>query len=341
MAERVLRRPGFSRRLDLAPWRRVLVVVLVLLAVAAGSLATGKVPLGREQLLALFEGAHTSVRIIVLELRLPRLVLGALVGGLLALSGWLFQQIMRNALASPDILGVTSGASAAAVSYLAWLAVPLGAWGVPFAAMIGAVGAAGLIYALAWSRGVTPIRLVLTGIGVSAALGAVTTFVLAFSPLTTTLSAYVWLTGSVYGANWHDVGTLTLWAVVLILPLAIKMRFAVLAALDDALATGLGVRVQRQRAMLLALAAAMAGVAIAAGGAFAFVGLIAPHLARRVSRAVGASQAVLSVLWGALLVVSADWIARTVFLPLDLPAGIFVAALGAPFFLWLLLREAR
>ncbi|WP_136065898.1 FecCD family ABC transporter permease [Modicisalibacter radicis] len=341
MTERTLRLPGFSRRLELRPWRRVAILTAVLLLIVVGSMATGKVMLGPGALVAALAGPDTPYGLIVLELRLPRVTLAALVGGALGLAGWLLQQVMRNPLASPDIIGVTSGASAAAVGYLAWLAVPLGMRGLPVAAMAGAVGAALSIYLLAWSRGVTPLRLVLTGIGMATLLGAVTLFILAFSPLTTTLSAYVWLTGSVYGANWNAVGGLALWCALLAAPLVVMMRSVVLAPLDDTLATGLGVRVQRNRATILALAAALAGVAIAWGGAFAFVGLVAPHLARRLSPPPGAAQAVLAVLFGSCLVMLADLVARTLFLPLDLPAGIFVAVLGAPFFLGLLVREVR
>lgn len=271
--------------------------------------------------------------------RLAVAALAALVGSALAVSGLLLQGQVRNPLASPDLLGITSGASAGAVFYLAVLAGSLGPHGLPLAAMLGAGLAALLVYGLAWNHGTSPLRLVLVGVGVSAMLAAATTFLLVFSPLTTTLSAYVWLTGSVYGASWPEVRALGLWWLVLLLPLAALARHAVLAQLDDDLARGLGVRLQRQRAALLALAVALAGVAIAWGGAIAFVGLIAPHIARRLLPAGFAAQALMAALVGALLVMLADLLGRTLFLPLDLPAGIFVAALGAPFFLYLLIRQ--
>lgn len=341
MTERSLRLGRFSRRWSPTPWWRVAALVLVMASVMALSLALGRVMLGPEALLEALRQPGTPAGLIVRELRLPRALMAALIGAALGVAGWLLQQVMRNPLAAPDIIGVTSGASAAAVSYLAWLAAPLGMAGLPVAAMLGAMGAALAVYALAWSHGVTPLRLVLTGIGMAAALGAVTTMVLAISPLTTTLSAYVWLTGSVYGAGWSDVTGLALWCAALLVPLAALMRTVVLAPLDDALATGLGLAVQRHRAGLLALSAALAGVAVAWGGAFVFVGLVAPHLAQRLSRFPGTAQMVLALLFGALLVMLADLVARTLFLPLDLPAGIFVAALGAPFFLALLIREVR
>lgn len=339
-AEIVWRLGRFSRRLAPATLGRLAVAALVALAALLLCLCLGKVWLTPNQVLAAFaDDAHGGLGFIVTQLRLPRALLAALVGSALAVSGLLLQGQVRNPLASPDLLGITSGASAGAVCYLAFLAGSLGPHGLPLAAMLGAGLAALLVYGLAWNHGASPLRLVLVGVGVSTMLAAATTFLLVFSPLTTTLSAYVWLTGSVYGASWPEVRALGLWWLALLLPLAVLARHAVLAQLDDDLARGLGVRLQRQRAALLALAVALAGVAIAWGGAIAFVGLIAPHIARRLLASGFAGQALLAALVGALLVMLADLLGRTLFLPLDLPAGIFVAALGAPFFLYLLIRQ--
>ncbi|MBA1259971.1 FecCD family ABC transporter permease [Pseudomonas oryzihabitans] len=339
-AEIVWRLGRFSRRLAPATLGRLAVAALVALAALLLCLCLGKVWLTPTQVFAaLVERQGGGLGFIVTQLRLPRALLAALVGSALAVSGLLLQGQVRNPLASPDLLGITSGASAGAVFYLAVLAGSLGPHGLPLAAMLGAGLAALLVYGLAWNHGASPLRLVLVGVGVSAMLAAATTFLLVFSPLTTTLSAYVWLTGSVYGASWPEVRALGLWWLVLLLPLAALARHAVLAQLDDDLARGLGVRLQRQRVALLALAVALAGVAIAWGGAIAFVGLIAPHIARRLLPAGFAAQALMAALAGALLVMLADLLGRTLFLPLDLPAGIFVAALGAPFFLYLLIRQ--
>ncbi|WP_338547022.1 iron ABC transporter permease [Pseudomonas benzopyrenica] len=339
-AEIVWRLGRFSRRVAPATLGRLTLAVLVALVTLLLCLCLGKVWLTPAQVFGvLVEQPDGGLGFIVWQLRLPRALLAALVGGALAVSGLLLQGQVRNPLASPDLLGITSGASAGAVFYLAFLAEGLGPNGLPLAAMLGAGLAALLVYGLAWNHGASPLRLVLVGVGVSAMLAAATTFLLVFSPLTTTLSAYVWLTGSVYGASWPEVRALGLWWLALLLPLATLARHAVLAQLDDDLARGLGVRLQRQRAALLALAVALAGLAIAWGGAIAFVGLIAPHIARRLVPGGFAGQALLAALVGALLVMLADLLGRTLFLPLDLPAGIFAAALGAPFFLYLLIRQ--
>ncbi|MEE4620081.1 iron ABC transporter permease [Pseudomonas alliivorans] len=335
-----LRYRGFSRRFTLAGLTRLLVALAFTLLVMTCSLAVGKINLSPATLFdVLFGHADQSLVFIVEQLRMPRLALAALVGAALAVSGLILQSIIRNPLASPDLLGITSGASAAAVIYLSFFSAALGAQFLPLAAISGAGLAALAIYLLAWNQGASPLRLVLIGVGVSALLAAVTTFILVFSPLTTTLSAYVWLTGSVYGASWPEPRALASWLVVVLPLLVLLARQVRVQQLDDDLAQGIGVRVQWLRAGLLLVSVALAGLAVAWGGAIAFVGLIAPHIAKRLVPPGFAGQALMSALMGANLVMLADLAGRTLFLPLDLPAGIFVAVLGTPFFLYLLINQ--
>ncbi|WJM86191.1 iron ABC transporter permease [Dickeya chrysanthemi] len=336
----VWRQGRFSRQINLTTVGRVLLALLVALAVMVASLGVGKLMLSPwEVLQALWSSQPEGATLIVQQLRLPRVVLAVLVGGALAVSGLILQAMIRNPLASPDILGITSGASAAAVFYLSFLATTLGAHYLPLAAMVGAAVAVLAVYWLAWQSGVSPQRLVLTGVGVSALLTAATTFMLVFSPLTTTLSAYVWLTGSVYGASWRETRELGGWLLLIVPWLVLLARQVRVQQLDDGLAQGIGVRVQWLRLALLLLSVALAGAAIAWGGAMAFVGLIAPHIAKRLVAPAFAGQAAMAFLCGAGLVMVADLCGRTLFLPLDLPAGIFVSALGAPFFLYLLIKQ--
>ncbi|MBJ9978167.1 iron ABC transporter permease [Pseudomonas sp. S75] len=331
---------AFSRRVAPLTVRRLGLALLLTLALMLLTLSLGKVALSPS---ALWEGlggpGDTGIGFIVQQLRLPRLLLGGLIGAALAVSGLILQALIRNPLASPDLLGLSSGASTAAVLYLSTLAGSWGLGGLPAAAMLGAGGAVLAIYLLAWQQGVSPLRLVLIGVGVSAMLAAATTFMLVFSPQTTTLSAYVWLTGSVYGADWSAVGSLALCLVGLWLLLVPLARQVMVQQLDEALATGLGVRVQLMRAALLAVSAALAGAAIAWGGAMAFVGLIAPHIARRLVPPGFVGQAIMAALVGANLVMLGDLAGRALLPPLDLPAGIFVAAFGAPYFLYLLIKQ--
>ena len=276
---------------------------------------------------------------IVKTLRLPRVVMSFMVGAALGVSGLILQALVRNPLASPDIIGISGGASVAAVAFLSFLTPYLGIHWLPIAAIAGAMLAASVIYLLAWQQGVTPVRLVLIGIGLSAAMGAATTLMITLSPISTTMTAYIWLTGSVYGSDWSDVHALAPWLVIL-LPLALaRARSIDLQEFGDTVAWGLGLAVQRNRMLLLSLSVALAGAAVAYAGAIGFVGLMAPHIARKLVDRRFAGLAPVAAIIGGLLVMIADLIGRTAFVPLDLPAGIFVSAVGAPFFIYLLFRQ--
>ncbi|MCW3795325.1 iron ABC transporter permease [Paenibacillus sp. LS1] len=281
-------------------------------------------------------GEHDFV---VLTLRLPRVLLSLLVGAALGMSGALLQGIIRNPLASPDVIGITGGAAVAAVGFVTLLGGAVSIKLLPLFAIVGALVTALIIYVLAWKKGVSPIRLVLIGIGVSAITGAGTTFMLILSPFYTAGQAYIWLTGSIYGASWTDVRTI-LPVIIIVVPLAIWFARSLNAQeFGDDLATGLGVTVQRHRSALLLCSVLLAGIAVAVAGTIGFVGLIAPHIARKLVGRMFGSMLFVSGLVGALLVFVADLIARTAFLPLDVPAGVFTAGVGAPFFLYLLFKN--
>lgn len=332
----IFRLGAFSRQTSQGLTRTLVITLLVTLLLALFSLSCGEVWIRPDRVaMLLVSQSETPEGFIVNQLRLPRMVLALLVGGGLSLAGLLLQNMVRNPLASPDLMGISAGASAAAVL---WLAL-FGATYLPFAAMAGGAAAVALVFMLAWRQGLTPLRLVLTGVGVSALAGALTTLVLVFSPLTTTLSAWVWLSGSVYGAGWEKVRLLAAVYVITLPLLAWRARHVVTLQLTDATATGLGARVQYNRILTLLICAILAGAAIAAGGAMAFVGLVAPHISRLLVRSGFVGQAWVATLTGGSIVMLADVAARVLFQPVDLPAGIFVAAFGAPFFLWLLLRQ--
>ncbi len=281
-------------------------------------------------------GEHDFV---VLTLRLPRVLLSLLVGAALGMSGALLQGIIRNPLASPDVIGITGGAAVAAVGFVTLLGGTVSIKLLPLFAVIGAMVTALIIYILAWKKGVSPIRLVLIGIGVSAITGAGTTFMLILSPFYTASQAYIWLTGSIYGATWTDIRTI-LPVIVIVVPLAMWFARGLNAQeFGDDLATGLGVRVQWHRSALLLCSVFLAGIAVSVAGTIGFVGLIAPHIARKLVGRMFGSMLLVSGFVGALLVCVADLIARTAFLPLDVPAGVFTAGIGAPFFLYLLFKN--
>lgn len=281
-------------------------------------------------------GEHDFV---VLTLRLPRVLLSLLVGAALGMSGALLQGIIRNPLASPDVIGITGGAAAAAVGFVTLLGGTVSIKLLPLFAVLGAMVTAFIIYILAWKKGISPIRLVLIGIGVSAVTGAGTTFMLILSPFYTASQAYIWLTGSIYGAAWADIQTI-LPVIVIVVPLALWFARSLNAQeFGDDLAAGLGVTVQRHRTVLLLCSVLLAGTAVSAAGTIGFVGLIAPHIARKLVGRMFGSLLLVSGFVGALLVCAADLAARTAFLPLDVPAGVFTAGIGAPFFLYLLFKN--
>ncbi|MFD1175992.1 FecCD family ABC transporter permease [Paenibacillus puldeungensis] len=276
---------------------------------------------------------------VVLTLRLPRVLLALLVGAALGMSGAILQGVIRNPLASPDVIGITGGAAVAAVGFVTLLGGAISIKLLPLFAVLGAIATSLFIFALAWKAGVTPIRLVLIGIGISAITGAGTTFMLIISPFYTAGQAYIWLTGSVYGATWGDVYTI-LPVLLVVVPLTLWLARSLNAQeFGDDLATGLGVPVQRHRLGLLLCSVLLAGFAVSVAGTIGFAGLIAPHIARKLVGRMFGSLLLTSALVGALLVFGADLIGRTVFLPKDVPAGVFTAGVGAPFFLYLLFKN--
>ncbi|MFK2827171.1 iron ABC transporter permease [Bacillus sp. B190/17] len=272
-------------------------------------------------------------------LRLPRVLLAFMVGAALAVSGLILQSIIRNPLASPDIIGVTAGASVGAIIFIVFFMGTVSLKFLPFTAIFGATVVAAVIYLLAWNKGVTPIRLVLIGIGVAAAMKAIVMLMIVLSDTAVTTKAYLWLTGSLYGTNLQDVYSMLPWMVIFIPFSLVLARTVSVKELGDDVAAGLGVKVQTQRFLLIFISVALAGSSVAFAGGIEFVGLIAPHIARMLIGRSFAGLVPISALIGGIIVVLADIVGRTAFLPLDIPAGVFTAGIGAPFFIYLLYRN--
>jgi iron complex transport system permease protein len=278
--------------------------------------------------------------VVVTKLRMPRIVIAVLVGASLAVAGAVLQGLVRNPLASPDVIGVTEGASLGAVLFLYFFYGTLSIRWMPVGAIIGAFAITALLYALAWKKGMSPIRLVLIGTGLSAAFKSIAYMLIISSPYLLSVKSITFMTGSIYGASWqNDVAALLPWVAVL-LPLTwLQARHVNVQSLGEEVAGSAGANVQRQQLLLLLLSVALAGAAVAIGGAISFIGLIAPHMARKL---VGPSFGVLmpvSALLGAIVLLVADIVARTAFYPQDVAAGVFTAAVGAPFFLFLLYKQ--
>lgn len=274
---------------------------------------------------------------IVRELRLPRILVAVGVGATLGASGTLMQGLMRNSLASPDIVGVTAGASLATVVAIG---AAVGPALLPLASGSGALAATAILQALG-HRNSSGARLVLIGIGLHAIAGAGVTLAIVRIPVDRLGAAEVWLAGSLHARDWTHVTTILVGAAIT-LPLAYGLlRHLATLELGDELAVGAGVRVTRTRHLLLVAAALLAGVAVAVSGPIAFVALGAPHIARRLVGPTSPATLTTAALVGALLVLVADLIGNNLLGATSLPAGVVTAALGAPYLLWLLHRMGR
>ncbi|WP_372670645.1 FecCD family ABC transporter permease [Amycolatopsis kentuckyensis] len=315
-----------------------LVLLLAIVAVFAVSLAVGDFPVPLGDLPGLLFGRSAGrAAYVVTELRLPRAVTAVLVGVAFGTSGALFQRLLRNPLASPDVIGVTQGASAAAVVAI----VLFGAGGavVSAAALAGALLTGATIYLLARRGGVPGYRLVLVGVGVGAVLTSVVSYLMTWADVTLAQQALVWLTGNLNGRGWDHAGPLAA-ALVVLLPAALLLGRALTGLqLGDDTAAGLGLNVERTRVTLLLVAVALAAFATAAAGPVAFVAFVANPIATRL---VGGARAGLvpAALTGALVVLLGDFAAQHL-LGAQLPVGVVTGAVGAPYLLWLLASANR
>ena len=285
-------------------------------------------------------GQNSDHAFVVQTLRLPRTLTAGLVGIALAISGTIMQGITRNPLADPGIIGINAGASLAAVSLIV-LFPNVPAQMLPLAAFGGALVASGLIYVLAWERGIHPVRLILVGIGIAVVASAFTNLMVTFGDIYDVSRALVWLAGSVYGRTWEQVRALLPWLVVFV-PFALANAPQLNAlALGEETAKGLGSRVEWQRSCLLLISAALSGAAVATAGMIGFVGLIAPHLARQLVGNNHEGLIPVAAMTGAAIVVIADLLGRSILAPIEIPCGIITALIGAPYFVYLLIKRGQ
>ncbi len=320
--------------------RRTLMLIALAAFACLGMLVSvvkGSVDIPVAEIAGFLSGAGSTPHgQIIYNIRLPRSIVAALVGINLALSGAILQAVMKNPLADPHIIGISSGAGLLGI--LVMLALPGYAYLVTPAAFVGAMGAAVLIYILAWKNGIRPIRIILAGVAVSAFLSAGISALLIFYS-DRVHSALMWMVGGLSARSWPQVEMLWPYTLGCALLALLAARHLNILQLGDELAKGLGLRVGLTRILLSALAALLAASAVSVVGLLGFVGLIVPHTARLL---VGSDYRLLlpaTLLLGAGTVTFCDTIARTVVAPVELPVGIIMAVLGAPFFLYLLRRE--
>lgn len=275
----------------------------------------------------------SAERMVIWNIRLPRMILAGLVGVNLALAGAILQGVMNNPLADPSIIGISSGAGLFAIFIL--VVLPQYQALVPIAAFLGAMGAAVIIYGLAWKGGIQPMRIILAGVAVSALFGAGISGTLVFFS-DRVHGALTFMNGSLSARSWPEVWTIlpyTLVGLILVNVFSEKLNILILG---DDVARGLGLNVELTRLSFTALAALLAASAVSVVGLLGFVGLIVPHSIRLL---IGNDYKYMfpgSALLGATLVIFSDTFARTVLSPTEIPVGIVMAAIGAPFFLYLL-----
>jgi iron complex transport system permease protein len=314
----------------------VLVAVMVLTFCVTLSVGDFPVPL-RDVVPVLLGNGSSDADFIVRTLRLPRAIAAVLVGAAFGMAGAMFQSLARNPLASPDVIGITAGASTAAVAVIVLAGGSSNV--VSAAAFAGALVTAAAIYLLAYRRGVSSYRLVLVGIGMAAVLGSITAFLFTRAQVYDAQRAAVWITGSLNGTGWEQVRTIGL-AMVVLVPLALVLgRPLRMLQLGEETAAGLGVPVQRSQAAILVVAVALTAVATATAGPIAFVAFVAAPIARRLVRSP--LSLVPSALAGAVLLLVSDLVARRAFAPTELPVGLITGILGAPYLLWLLARANK
>jgi iron complex transport system permease protein len=337
---RAIRTPGgLSVRLDVRAFTVVLLLLAAALTASVVLIGTGDFPIPAGDVLkTLLGNGNAGQEFIVNELRLPRVLVGLLVGASLGLGGALFQAVSRNPLGSPDILGLGQGATAGALVMIVLFSGS--AAEVTVGALVGGLVAGLAIYLLAWKQGVHGYRLVLVGIGVSAILTAVNGYLMTVSDITDAARAMVWMTGSLSGRDWEQVWPLLGLCAVLVPLVLANARGLRMMEMGDDVSYALGVRVERVRGLLMIAAVLLTASATAAAGPVSFVALTAPQLARRLTRSPGPNL-LPSLCMGAALLVGADWISQKVFGADQMPVGVVTGVLGGVYLLWLLVTERK
>ncbi|MET9413972.1 iron chelate uptake ABC transporter family permease subunit [Streptomyces klenkii] len=332
-------RPALSVRWD--PRTAAVCAALLLAAAAAGvwTLATGDFRIPVPDVLRVLAGdGDPAATYIVEELRLPRLLTALLAGAALGLSGALFQSVARNPLGSPDVIGFTVGSATGAL--VALLVLGAEAASVAAGSVAGCAVTSAAVYLLAWRRGAAAFRLVLVGIGVSALLSSANAYLIAKASFTDAQSAQVWLTGSLNGRGWQHVTTMAA-ALAVLAPAALLLgRPLRMLEMGEDTASALGVRTERAKAGALLTGVGLTALATAVAGPVPFVALVAPQVARRLTRSPGPGLLPSAVL-GALVLAVSDITAQRMLAPTQLPVGVLTGVVGGCYLVWVLARQWR
>ncbi|HHU6750229.1 TPA: FecCD family ABC transporter permease [Staphylococcus pseudintermedius] len=311
--------------------RRYGLIIVLLIVGAILSLSSGAVWISP---ITVIKEVGSGDNLILNEFRVPRMLLGILVGAALAISGAVIQGVIRNPLASPDVIGITKGASLAAVIVIiVFPTAPL--FVLPVASFIGALVISLILSLLISWKGIKGSQLALIGMAIGAVAMALVQYLLIRNPMEANI-ALVWLTGSLFGRSMDHVLTILPWLIVAIPVIFLYARKLDILHLGEEVATALGTHVQRTKMILLFASVMLAGAAISVVGGLSFLGLIAPHIARNLVGHQHRHIVAMSGLVGALLMVIADGLARMIAPPIDIPVGVLIAIIGAPYFLYVL-----
>ncbi|WP_144512105.1 iron ABC transporter permease [Bacillus sp. FJAT-22090] len=326
--------------------QRIIVMILsfLIIATAIVSAGIGYSSLSFDRLLpTLFGNGTFKEEFVLFSVRLPRIIITLLAGMALALSGTILQGITRNDLADPGIIGINSGAGVAISLFFLFFPIEPGSfvYMLPFVAFIGAFLTAFFIYILSYNRkvGLQPVRLVLVGIGFSLALSGLMIVIISSAERQKVDFIAKWLAGNIWGADWPFILALLPWLIVLVPFIFYKANKLNLLGLSEPVAVGVGVSIEKERIVLLLAAVALAASAVSVTGGIAFIGLMAPHIAKSL---VGPRHQLfipVAILIGGWLLMFADTIGRNVVEPNGIPAGVMVALIGAPYFMYLLLKK--
>ncbi|WP_018754400.1 FecCD family ABC transporter permease [Paenibacillus terrigena] len=325
--------------------RLILLILLVLIILTVTiSMGLGYSKLSYDRLLPTLFGQGTFKEEFVLySIRLPRIVITLLAGMALALSGSILQGITRNDLADPGVIGINSGAGVAIAVFFLFFPIDAGSfiYVIPIVAFIGALITAGLIYVFAYHKdtGLQPVKLVLTGVGFSMALSGIMIVLISSAERTKVDFIAKWLAGNIWGTDWPFVWAILPWLVILIPFTLYRANRLNLLAMNEPVTIGVGVSINKERLILLLVAVALSASAVSVTGGIAFIGLMAPHIAKALVGPRNQLFIPIAILIGGWLLLVADTIGRQIVGPDGIPAGIMVALIGAPYFIYLLLKK--
>ncbi|WP_183602643.1 FecCD family ABC transporter permease [Paenibacillus phyllosphaerae] len=325
-----------AKRTSRRRWSIVISPIL-LIAVTCYGLSYGSVSVSLREIWEVFTSSGEPLaQKIVMNLRFPRVLIGLLVGACLAASGALLQGVMKNPLADPGVIGVSAGGGLAAI--MCMIVFPNLSYLLPILAFAGAFLTSIIIYLLSWSSGSSPLRIVLAGVAINALIGAITNgFMVIYSDRVQ--AVLPWLSGGLSGRSWYHLSFMAPYAITGLILSLFAIKTANLMLLGDDSAKLLGQKVELQRLSLILLSSLLAGAAVSVAGLVGFVGLVVPHAVRLLLGDDYRFLLPLSIVGGASLVVFADTIARSAIDPIELPVGILLAVIGAPFFLYLLKKR--